>query len=235
MNDHTSNGLALVYREQAWNSGIFEAAPQPAAWHLWHYRSPAVVLGCSQRPDAGQEGRAARLGLPLLQRRSGGGAVLEGPWMLGLSVFLPTDHPHHLPSLARSYRWLAQLIERSLEIHNVEAYALPPELVPKKQPDDPLSWACFANFSAWELADAQGRKLVGLAQIRKRSGLLLVAGILLDRSPWQHLVEVMGQPSEQAAMLEERTAHCGGLAGDQLALTLGLALYEELGVPASQD
>jgi lipoate-protein ligase A len=235
MNDYDLSTSSLVHREQLWNSRIFEAAPQQAAWHLWHYQSPAVVLGCSQRPDAGQEERAARLGLPLLQRRSGGGAVLEGPWMLGLSVFLPNDHPHHLSSLVQSYRWLAHIIEQSLELHDVEAYALPPELVPAKQPDDPLTWACFANFSAWELADAAGRKLVGLAQIRKRPGLLLVAGILLDRSPWQDLVEVMGQPSEQAAMLEERTAHCGGLAGEQLGLTLGLALYEELGVPASHD
>lgn len=235
MNDDDLSSSALVYREQVWNSRIFEEAPQEAAWHLWHYQSPAVVLGCSQRPDAGQAERAARLGLPLLQRRSGGGAVLEGPWMLGLSVFLPKEHPHHLASLVQSYRWLARLIEQSLELHNIEAYALPPELVPSKQPDDPLQWACFANFSAWELADAAGRKLVGLAQIRKKAGLLLVAGVLLDQSPWQDLVEVMGQPQEHTALLEERTAHCGGLVGDQLALTLGLALYEELGVPASQD
>ena len=55
-------------------------------WRVWTYETPAVVLGCSQR--AYLDGARARLalGMELLQRPSGGGAVLCGPWPSG---FLP--------------------------------------------------------------------------------------------------------------------------------------------------
>ncbi|WP_431777598.1 lipoyl protein ligase domain-containing protein [Ottowia caeni] len=77
-------------REQIWNQAQLQNRVQTPAFRMWRYRLPAVVLGYSQRRLMQEVD--ARTGLEVLRRDSGGGAVLTGPWMLGLSVALPPEH-----------------------------------------------------------------------------------------------------------------------------------------------
>ncbi|MFZ3220852.1 MAG: ligase, partial [Rhodoferax sp.] len=86
-----------------------------------------------------------------------------------------------------------------------------------------------------ELVDAQGRKLVGLAQRRQRTGVLLVAGTLVSAPPWSLLCEAMGNPQD-APVLQRRTVSCDALAAAPFtpqALAAALQQALENGLTAS--
>jgi lipoate-protein ligase A len=181
------------------------------------------VLGCSQR--AQYERLLAAPGGPpveVLLRESGGGAVLTGPWMLGMSLALPTGHPWLGQGLLESYRHLGQLFADLLAAQGLPARALPPTELPAQQAAlvarglSVLDWACFGSLSPWEVVDAQGRKLAGLAQRRRQAGVLLVAGLLLTEPPWALLCEALGLGGDEA-VLRGRTVSCGALASGDLS------------------
>jgi lipoate-protein ligase A len=216
-------------REQLWNE---QQLAQPVAaprFRLWRYQAPAIVLGCSQRRLLAQaDGQ-----VPVLLRQSGGGAVLTGPWMLGLSVALPADHPLARQGLVASYRWLGEAIARGLQQGGVEAQALAPDALramPAAQ-RTAVDWACFGGMSPWEVL-AQGRKIAGLAQVRRANGVLLVGGVLLQPSPWQLMCEALGCDASDAQALAVTTVGAAELAahfdGQACARRLELALQAAL-------
>ncbi|QNP60517.1 lipoate--protein ligase family protein [Paenacidovorax monticola] len=193
-------------REQLWNE---QQLAQPVAvpgFRLWRYREPAIVLGCSQRRLLAQ----ADARMPVLLRQSGGGAVLTGPWMLGLSVALPPDHPLARQGLVASYRWLGEALAQVLRQGGVDAQALAPEALramPAAQ-HTAVDWACFGGLSPWEVL-AGGRKIAGLAQVRRASGVLLVGGVLLQPSPWRLMCEALGCAAADARTLADTTISAG--------------------------
>ena len=187
-------------------------------FRVWTYRSPAIVLGCSQhglRPLA--EARLSA-GVDLLERATGGGAVLTGPWLVGVSVVLPPDHTWVRGGLLDSYRSLALLHVEVLAALGVPAQAVPPAEAQSTaaRTGAPVDWACFGGLGPWELTDEQGRKLTGLAQRRQHSGVLLVAGTLVSAPPWATLCVALGHDQDVAA-LDRRTLSCAELAGHAMA------------------
>lgn len=227
---------SVAAEEQSWNRDQLAQPVTAAQWRLWHYEQPAIVLGCSQRVAY-----ARLLAMPggppmeVLLRESGGGAVLTGPWMLGLSLALPIGHPWLGQGLLESYRHLGQLFTELLIAHGVPARTLPPTELPAQQAAliarglQVLDWACFGNLSPWEVVDAQGRKLVGLAQRRRQTGVLLVAGLLLTEPLWASLCDALGQ-GKDVDVLRQRTVSCGALAdGAVSGQTLAAAVRSRLG------
>jgi lipoate-protein ligase A len=191
------------------------AAPQ---WRVWTYEQPALVLGCSQRAlrpaiELQLQGR-----LSVVEREAGGGAVLAGPWLLGLSLVLPAGHAWLDGGLLPSYRRLGELHVEALQSLGVTARVVPPDEVPSRQPHrepERLDWACFGGLSPWEVVAAQGRKLVGMAQRRRQTGVLLVAGTLVTEPDWELLCNALGRPDD-AALLRQRTVTCEQLLGRPL-------------------
>jgi len=55
---------------------------------------------------------------------------------------------------------------------------------------DAVRWACFASLSYGELVGPANRKIVGLAQVRRRKGTAICAGLLLGQPDWPRLVRV---------------------------------------------
>lgn len=221
----------VARREQQWNERQLTRAPDAPAWRIWHYDAPALVLGCSQRrllPEA-------QAGLDVLLRRAGGGAVLVGPWMLGLSVALPGSHPLVLPSAVGSCRWLGELLQQWLRAAGVRsASALPPGSAWLQSNLPELAWACFGGLCPWELVVDGGRKIAGLAQARRRDVVLLVAGVLMAPPDWTLLAAGLGRPASDAAALERRTASCAGQLGAtpdmrRAGRALGALLADRLG------
>jgi lipoate-protein ligase A len=177
--------------------------------------------------------------MEVLLRESGGGAVLTGPWMLGLSLALPIGHPWLEHGLHESYRPLGQLYAEVMTTQGVRARALPPAELPAQQAAlaarslPVLDWACFGNLSPWEVVDSQGRKLVGLAQRRRQTGVLLVAGMLISEPPWTLLCEALGR-GDDVPLLRLRTMHCAALSpatisAEKWAMELERKLIEMLG------
>ncbi len=226
--DATESSAARV--EQRWNERLLAAPLEAPRVRAWTYPEPAVVLGRAQRGLAGALATvpsaleaappAARAPsgadtdrddgtLPIVERLAGGGAVLVGPWMIGLSVALPPAHPLVAGrSIAASYGWLADVFVAMLAHRGVAARAAGGADARKAEPE--LGWACFAGVTAGEVL-VGGRKLVGFAQRRNRHGVLLVAGMLLDTVPWDALCATVlrDRPAPvraaQAAVLAETT------------------------------
>jgi len=231
---------SVAAEEQAWNRAQLAQPVTAPQWRVWTYEQPAIVLGCSQRAHF-ERLQATPGGPPMevLLRDSGGGAVLTGPWMLGLSLALPNGHPWLGQGLLESYRHLGQLFAELLATQGVPARALPPAELPAQQAAlitrglPVLDWACFGNLSPWEVVDAQGRKLVGLAQRRRQTGVLLVAGVLLTEPPWALLCEAL-RSGEDEKVLRQRTVSCGALApgavsGQALVIAVQSRLAEMIG------
>lgn len=192
--------------EQRWHESLLEAPVREPQLRLWTYRRPGVVFGCSQAALlADARGRGARTEMVL--RRSGGGAVLTGPWMLSTSILLPPEHRLLAGGTVSSYRWLGALIAGLLRDMGVAAHALSPDDVRRNPGNPALGWACFGGLSPWEVV-ADGRKIVGLAQLRRRTGVLLTSGTLLARPDWAALCAALGRPADDARALAGVTTSC---------------------------
>jgi lipoate-protein ligase A len=135
----------------------------------------ALVLGSGQRPP---ENWAPPAGLPLVRRGTGGGAVLCDEDYLMLDIALPPGDPRVLDVVTESYRWLAARLVAALDELEIGSSSLVEPLA-LRQLDEAAReagrTACFAGLGPYELLDGEGRKLVGLAQRRRRGGVLLQA------------------------------------------------------------
>lgn len=207
MKHHQSAQVHCVtaQQEQDWNVAQLSSSVQQAQWRMWHYLEPEVVLGCAQYDALHQP---SDNNTRKVLRQAGGGAVLVGPWMLSVSVVLPHTHPLATSSPVLSYRWLGQCFADVLCMSQVAAHAISPEETRVlKQVNDlggELAWACYGGLSPWEVVVGQ-RKLVGLAQVRRSTGILLVAGLLLSQPDWPVLCGAMQRPITQALQLHDRT------------------------------
>lgn len=176
------------------------------------------MLGCSQRTLRDDIERRLHGRAELTVRESGGGAVLTGPWLVSVSVVLPPEHSWVCNGLIDSYRRLGQLHVEVLKAFGVAARTLPPQELPRAQhagDGSAVGWACFGGLSPWELVNTEGRKLVGLAQRRCRSGVLLVAGTLVGAADWPLLCDAMGHPQHEP-LLRQRTVSAEETAGSQI-------------------
>ena len=223
---------AAAALEQRWNKEALDRQVTQPAWRVWLYQRPAIVLGRSQSSLFNE---IKLNGEPeVFLRASGGGAVLLGPWMLGLSVALPTDHPLAMGGAVNTYRWLGEGVARALRQIGVEAWAISPvalRALRAESTSPTLDWACFGGLSPWEVLIGH-RKIAGLAQVRRNKGILLVAGILMQTPPWERLTRCIGKPERDAHRLFELTTNCAsccpGLPADEIATRLTALLNLEI-------
>jgi lipoate-protein ligase A len=196
-------------QEQEWiASALREPVPQPVL-RVWTYRAAAVVLGCSDKSTAALSERARAAEVDLCIRQTGGAAVLAGPWLLGTSIILPPQHPLVVASIPQSFGWFGLSHAAWLQSIGVAARAVP---APTLQRERALPWACFASLSHWEV-EAGGGKIVGLAQARRRNGVVLSSATLIAPPPWELLCDVLGESRADAAVLAGRTSSCTQIAG----------------------
>ncbi|WP_179401132.1 lipoyl protein ligase domain-containing protein [Burkholderia guangdongensis] len=225
-------------REQQWNADALTGNVTEPGCRIWLYPEPAIVLGCAQHKLMPAPGAPGEDALAVLMRRSGGGAVLVGPWLVGVSVCLPHGHPLLDPSLAGSYRWLGEAHVAALAAIGIAAHAVPPGRAQHGDDastlPDPIDWACFGGVSAWEVVADGGRKIAGFAQIRRRGGALFVGATLVQASPWALMCGRLGYGHEEAARLSERTVSCAEIAGESVtALNFARIVSRELGTRLS--
>lgn len=161
---------------------------------MWQYREPAIVVGRAQGIDL------ADPELPVVRRPTGGGVVLVGPWMLGVSVVMPQRHPLLGHGVLAAYRWLGLAHARWLQGFGIEAQV---HRGPTAEAPAGLAWACFGGLSSGELS-VGGRKITGLAQARRGPCVALSAGTLVTAAPWRQLCRAVGR-EDQAPLLAART------------------------------
>ncbi len=186
------------------------AQPDEPAILYWSQAHPAgLVLGFSQKHDVLNPSVTGSF--PIYHRRAGGTAVLVGPTLLSLDVILPAGHPLILPDLVESYRWFGEAWVATLALLGVQTRIVPPSEAHKqrslrKQPDTReyellLNRACYGSLSPYEVVVGQ-RKVVGFDMIRRRSGTLLQAGVLLEWHP-SMLANLLGHTRAERELLQQ--------------------------------
>ncbi len=216
------------------------ALPGGSATLYWSQaESTGLVLGFSQKQSVLNQATLKAQPIPLYHRRAGGTAVLVGPNLLSLDVILPAGHPFILPDIVESYRWFGTMWVKALGSLGVETRLVLPQEAHaqralRKQEatrsrEAILNRACFGSLSSYEVV-AKERKVVGLDMIRRRTGSLLQAGLLLkwDIEP---LVELLGHnPEEQTILREglpERAIGLDTLTGCTLSTIEVISAFEE--------
>ncbi len=184
---HTGTAAALIADGMA----LFDRlGDEPVATLRWYRSSaPAIVLGRGQ--GAGDVHGA---GVDVVTRFSGGGAVWLSPDVLSLDVLLPTFHPWAGDRLTDVFdhvgrTWAAGLT--NLGVDEIAVHAGP--ATARRRGTDRerlLAAVCFATRGRGEVF-WRDRKLVGLAQRRRRHGAMVQCGLLRHWRP-QTLLESMG-------------------------------------------
>jgi lipoate-protein ligase A len=161
---------------------------------------PAIVLGSRQSPDIVDTEECTRLGIGVVKRRSGGGAVLVIPDQLVWVdiVAPPGGAPGDVPNDVRgSMLWAGETWQRALmpfvgegrelTVHGGSMVATPwSELV------------CFAGLGPGEVM-LDGRKLVGLSQRRTRNGVR-IQGTLYTAPPAIDLARLLRPPRPETPL-----------------------------------
>lgn len=172
----------------------------------------ALVLGSAQREETIDGLRAAALGLEVMHRRSGGGAVLVTPDnMTWIDLFVPAGDSLWVPDVGKAFEWLgdswAQALGRlgvvELDVHRGALVA--------------SEWSrviCFAGLGPGEVLSA-GKKVVGISQRRTRDGArfqcalhhhwdpTLMASLLADRGQHEPLATYLAQTCDSVPLAHE--------------------------------
>ena len=191
-------------------------------WYI--AQTPAVVLGLGlwrRRFEIVDEERCRQAGVEVLERRAGGGALLLDDNMLCAAVCVRLPDERAGADLTESYRWLGDRLTNGLHTlgvraaRRVEIAEARMDTADLKTRADPLLNTCFGCLSPHEVV-IDGRKLIGLAQLRRRHAALFQIGILLrDQAP---LARLLRHP-ELAPELRRRTVGVADLLPEPLDVT----------------
>lgn len=176
-------GRAAVALPQALLDGMDPSGPPVASWSA--VERTTLVLGRAARDPALNLPAAGRLGVEVVHRRSGGGPVLWDPELLSLDVVLPPGHPLAHRDLALAYRWIGEAVAEGIATLGVPVRVVGvDEAHAAQRRTDPASAraarACFGGLSPFEVVGPDDRKVVGLSQVRRRSGALFQCGVPLS-------------------------------------------------------
>ncbi|MDH3226610.1 MAG: ligase, partial [Thermoleophilia bacterium] len=190
--------------------------------------APALIVGRSAAPPPVDWQACTRLGLPVHRRASGGGAVLWDADLVALDVVLPPGHELLGADVVAAYRWVGEAVRRALADCNVEADLVDVRRARADTPDQVLEASCFGGLSPWELT-ADGRKIVGLSQVRRRTGGAFQVGIPM-RFDGATLAETLFVDTERlAAALRARVVDLATLRPEVRRGTLVQHLRARLG------
>ncbi len=127
-------------------------------------------------------------GIDIVRRLTGGRAVLHDQ-ELTYSIIVNEDHPLIPKTVTASYRFLSEGLLQALHSLGIPARMNVPRAAYGQVRLSHSSAACFDAVSHYEIT-ADGRKIIGSAQLRKDGILLQHGSILLNFSP-EDLIAVM--------------------------------------------
>lgn len=169
-------------------------ADEPVPTLRWYRTAdPALVLGRGQRT------LSTTADLPVVTRHSGGGAVLMNVHLLCLDVLIPAGHRWLEGGVGAVFApvgasWADAL--RAVGVADVGVHRDPSAA--RRQGDareQLLAAVCYATLGRGEVT-AGGRKLVGLAQRRRRPGALVQCGLLRRWRPARLLAALGADPDD---------------------------------------
>lgn len=200
--EYRGDASGLLAGAEAMLEGVAETGCPVMRWSV---TAPAALyLGASQKPAALDAAACRAAGITAHQRAAGGMTVLGDEMLLGLDVALPIGDPLVLSDLTLSYRWLGEVWAEALRGLGVpvELVSLDRARAGSRETGEQARLArlaCYGALSPYEVT-LHGRKLVGLAQVRRRYGALFQPAILLRWQP-ERLSRLLAVPEEQRPAL----------------------------------
>jgi lipoate-protein ligase A len=159
----------------AWNMAVDEAILESVGrgdtlptLRLYAWDPPCLSLGYAQLVSDVDRLSLNHHGWQLVRRPTGGRAILHTD-ELTYAVIAPLREPRVAGGVLESYRRLAQALLRALQLLDLDARADPHYDLPPGS--DPRGAVCFEVPSNFEIT-AEGKKLIGSAQARRREGVL---------------------------------------------------------------
>lgn len=203
------------------------AGPSGRLIRLVNAEAPALVLGSSQPERHVDWDAAAAAGIPVVRRRSGGGAVLVGPAeVVWVDVVVPAGDPLSSDDVGQAAWWLGDCWAAAVRsVTGTDAQpsgAQPSGAQPYRGAMVRTAWSghvCFAGLGPGEVT-AGGAKVVGVSQRRTRYGALFQTAALLRWQPEAMLGLLALTPAERAeaaAALDGAATGVGAGAGEALA------------------
>jgi lipoate-protein ligase A len=201
--------------------------PARAVW-WFEVEGPAVALGSTQRLEVVNAAEAARRGVEVVRRRSGGGAVwLEPGAVTWVDVVLPAGEPEWVDDVGRAAGWLGRAWAAALEavgVAGAEVHDGPMVRTP---------WSdlvCFAGMAPGEVTVA-GRKVVGISQRRTREAARFQCAVLHEWDPVS-LLSVLALGADQRSFAAGQVAEVAAGVGAVDPGALVAALVAALDRPA---
>lgn len=192
--------------------------------------APALVLGSGQPDGIVDRAAVAARGIELTRRRSGGGAVLlardDALW---IDLILPAGDPWWNPDVGRAAWWVGEVWSAALDAVGIRAASGWPDSSVWRGPLRRSEWSdrvCFAGMGPGEVA-VGGRKVVGVAQRRTRSGALFQTAALLRWEP-DAILGLLDLPPAERARAREAIAPAAMGLGPDLRDALRTAFAETL-------
>jgi len=149
----------------------------PPTIRFFAWQPPTISLGYGQPVDDRIDlDEAARMGVGLVRRSTGGSAILhEGPDLeLTYSVVAAAGDFAGAEDLLTTYQWIGAALAVGLR-----GLGAPVEMVPvRPSSPDAMPAFCFARTGLYEL-EVGGRKVVGSAQRRQSAGFLQHGTVML--------------------------------------------------------
>lgn len=168
-----------------------------------HAVSPAAItVGRAQAAQVDMEAAAAE-GLEVVTRPSGGGPVLWDDDLVALDVILPAGHPLLPTDVVAGYRWVGEAVVTALGSLGIPGARAVPPAEARAWPRGDAAALCFGGLSPWEVV-VDGRKVLGLSQVRRQAGGIIQVGIPM-RLDAARLARAVGAGEAAATDLAERT------------------------------
>ena len=184
----------------AWNMSVDEALlhsmgksdPRPVL-RLYAWKPACISLGYAQPFSDIDLSRLKDKDWNLVRRITGGRAILHTD-ELTYAVISPYSEPRLTGSLLDSYRRLSQALLFALIKLGIPAHALPKRNKVRERPKP----VCFEIPSNYEIT-VGGKKLIGSAQARKKTGILQ-HGTLPLRGDLTRILQALKFPDETSRM-----------------------------------
>ena len=158
------------------------AHPTVPTLRLYSWRPAALSLGRFQCSNGAYDAAYLREhGIDLVRRPTGGMAVLH-EYERTYAVIAPLRSPPFSGSVREIYAKIARALRLALRRLGLDARALVGQAAPGPGRRRDADTACFGSRSNHEIS-VDGRKLVGSAQLRRRSAFLQHGSILLQADP----------------------------------------------------
>lgn len=140
--------------------------PEPVRSVTFHrVPGPTLALGSSQSPSDVDHRVASAMGVQVVKRRSGGGAVLMVPdEFVWVDVVVPAGDPRWSDDVGAAMWWVGEWWASALAALGVASRVHTGRLVR----DDWSTQVCWTGLGAGEVVDERGAKLVGISQRRTR-------------------------------------------------------------------